>query len=67
MSALTQHKPKPLAHQFEDALGALVDQYLSEGIDIDSMKQVLRYEADFDHEERRRDLQRAASPLSSKD
>jgi hypothetical protein len=64
---MTQHKPKPLSHQFEDELGAMVDRYLSEGIDIESLKQVLRYEADFDHEERRRDLQRPTSPLTSKD
>ena len=58
-------KTKPLSHQFEDELGALVDRYLSEGIDIEAMKQVLRYETDFDHEIRRKDLRDSA--LSSPD
>ena len=56
MLPLTQRKPKPLHHQFEDDLGALVDQYLSDGIDIDRLKGVLRYEADHDHEDRKREL-----------
>jgi hypothetical protein len=47
---------KPLSSQFEDDLGRLVDQYLSEGIDIAALKNVLRDEADHDHEERRREL-----------
>ena len=46
----------PLSSRFEDDLGRLVDQYLSEGIDIAALKNVLRYEADHDHEERRREL-----------
>lgn len=56
MFALTQRKPKPLHHKFEDDLGELVDQYLLDGIDIANLKRVLCYEADHDHEERRREL-----------
>ena len=51
--------PKPIHHQFEDDLGDLVDRYLGEGIDIAKLKEVLRYEANHDHEERKRELESA--------
>lgn len=60
MTMISERKPKPLSHQLEDDLGAMVDRYLTEGIDIEALKQVLRYEADFDHEVRRQDLRATA-------
>lgn len=62
MLPLAPRKPKPLSHQFEDDLGALVDQYLRDGIDIEALKGVLRYEADFDHDIRKSDLMREHPP-----
>lgn len=53
MLPLTQCKPKPLDHQFEDDLGELVDRYLLDGVDIEKLKNILRYEATNDHVERR--------------
>lgn len=47
---------KPI-HQFEDELGELVDRYLLEQqITIDDIKNVLKYEASFDHADRLADL-----------
>lgn len=51
---------KKLIHQFEDDLGALVDSYLKDGINIAKMKQVLRYEADYEHVARRCELMEKA-------
>jgi len=56
MLPLTQPTPKPLDHQFEDELGELVDRYLLDGINIDALTRVLRYEAENDHFDRYREL-----------
>jgi hypothetical protein len=42
---------KPLHLKFEDDLSELIDQYLMSGIDIDALKDVLRGEAENDHEQ----------------
>ncbi|RZN19500.1 hypothetical protein [Bradyrhizobium sp. Leo121] len=49
-------KEKPIHHQFEDELAVLIDRYLLEGIEISDLKQVLRFEAENEHEEIRRRL-----------
>lgn len=45
------------AIKFQDAIGAIVDQYLKEGMDTDIIREVLRDEASSSLEVRRHDLE----------
>lgn len=49
-------RPEPLSNQFQNELGDLVDRYLIDGLSSNDIKYVLRCEADYDYEERRREL-----------
>lgn len=44
------------AIKFQDAIGEIVDQYLKEGMDVETIKEVLRDEAGSDLHRRREEI-----------